>query len=556
MTRPALRGVLLPAPSDEDATIPVPARDVLSLLSSLRPGRSWLTRVENIYIAFFVVGIIIGLFWTASRRLGSLFVEVAAFYHFIWGPALIVLAFLGVLRYSTVQGFVSFSEPDCVHLLPTPILRRDLVRPRLLSATVLLAVVGAIAGVLLVVTSDGSHSGGRVGLGALAGVALGVLLIAASWHVQRLRWATALVMRLTLPLLGLAVLIAFLQTSDSGTAKLVALWSGPWGWGILPLTAGAPSYSYAALGALCVLALIAAVSVFQTAGSWTLVGFRVRARTRSQVVASLYAFDYRSVGQAAKTDKAQNWQGRLRLPRPVRPVLTVPWHGALALLRSPVRLGWGIVLAGAGMYLLALQPFRQGALFAGAIALYLAASSLLEPLRQEVDTPGAAKVLLPWRFEKVLWLHCLLPAVIMIVVGMLTLAVGLAAGFLKANAAGTLMILTIPLVSVATMSAGLSSRRGGRVSTNLVGFAAMDTTGFSWIFVIFQLAFWAILSLAATVLAVWVLARSNFPIDLTFAAVLVVLILIAGAMQWGMATKQRPGLMERMAEIQQGNREA
>ena len=556
MTRPALRGVLLPAPAEEDATVPVPARDALSLLSSLRPGRSWLTRVENIYIAVFVVGIIIGLFWTASKRLGSLFVEVAAFYHFIWGPALIVLVFLGVLRYSTIQGFVSFSEPDCVHLLPTPILRRDLVRPRLISAMVLLAVVGAIAGILLVVTSKGSHSGGRVGLGVLAGVALGVLLIATSWHVQRLRWATALVMRLTLPLLGLAVLIAFLQTSTNETAKLAALWSGPWGWGILPLTAGAPAYTYAALGALVVLALLAGASIFWTAGSWTLVGFRVRARTRSQVVASLYAFDYRSVGQAAKTSKAKNWQGVLRLPHPVRPMLTVPWHGALALLRSPVRLGWGIVLAGAGMYLLALQPLRQGALFAGAIALYLAASSLLEPLRQEVDTPGAAKVLLPWRFEKVLWLHCLLPAVLMIVAGLLTLAVGLAAGFLTVNAAGTLLILTIPLVCVATMSAGLSSRRGGRVSTNLVGFAAMDTTGFSWIFVIFQLALWAIVSIAATVVSVWLLSRSSFPLDLTFAAVLVVLILIGAAMQWGMANEQRPGLMERMAEAQQGKTSA
>ena len=173
MTRPTLRGTLLPAPAEEDAGVPVPARDALSLLASLRPGRSWLTRLENIYIAVFVVGIIIGLFWTASKRLGTLFVDVASFYHFIWGPALIVLVFLGVLRYSTVQGFVTFSEPDCVHLLPTPILRRDLVRPRLISATVLLAIVGAIAGILMVVTSDGSHSGGRVGLGALAGLALG-----------------------------------------------------------------------------------------------------------------------------------------------------------------------------------------------------------------------------------------------------------------------------------------------------------------------------------------------------------------------------------------------
>lgn len=552
MTRPTLRGTLLPAPPAEEAEIPVRARDALSLLTTLRPGRSWLTRLENVYIAAFVVGILLALFWTASKRLGTLFVEVAAFYHFIWGPALIALVFLGILRYSTVQGFVSFSEPDCLHLLPTPIRRSDLVRPRLVTATVLLAIVGALAGILVVVTSAGSHSAARIGQGALAGVALGVLLLAASWHVQRLRWATALAMRLTLPLLGLAVLLAFLQ-SGGRTARLVALWSGPWGWGILPLTSGAPAYTIAALGALCALALAAGISVLATAGGWTLGGFRVRARTRSQVVASLYTFDYRSVGQAAKADKAQNWQGRVRLPRPVRPALTVPWHGALGLLRSPIRLGWSILLAGAGMYLLALQPLRLGALFAGAVALYLAASSLLEPLRQEVDTPGAAKVLLPWKFERVLWLHCLVPAGIMIVAGALTLAIGLAAGFLTANAAGSLLILTVPLVFVVTLGAALSSRRGGRVSTNLVGLAAMDTMGFSWIFVIFQLAMWAIVSMAATALAVWLLARSGFRMSALLPEIFAVLALAAVAMKLVVSAKQQPGLLERIAEVQKGN---
>lgn len=554
MTRPQLRATLLPAPGAEGAEIPVRAREPLSLLGRLRPGRSWLTRFENLYIAAFVVGILVALFWTASKQLGTLLVEVAAFYEFIWGPALLVLVFAAVLRYSTVQGFVSFSEPDCLYLLPSPVRRSDLVRPRLVSATVLLAIVGALAGILVVVTSEGSHSGTRVGLGMLAGLALGVLLLAASWHVQRLRWATALAMRLTLPLLGLAVLLAFLQ-SGGRTARLVALWSGPWGWGILPLTSGAPGYTFAALGALCALALAAGVSVFLTAGGWTLGGFRVRARTRSQVVASLYTFDYRSVGQAAKADKAQNWQGRVRLHRPVRPKLTVPWHGALSLLRSPLRLVWGIVLGGAGMYLLAMQPLRMGALFAGAVALYLAASSLLEPLRQEVDTPGTAKVLLPWRFERVLWLHCLLPAAILIVAGVLTLVAGLIAGFLTVNAAGSMLILTIPLVCVVTLGAALSSRRGGRVSTNLVGLAAMDTTGFTWVFVIFQLATWALVSIGGTGLAVWLLARSGFAFGRLLPEIFAVLALAAVAMSLVVSAKQRPGLMERMAEFQKGSLE-
>jgi hypothetical protein len=362
-----------------------------------------------------------------------------------------------------------------------------------------------------------------------------------------------LVIRLTIPLVGLIVLLAFAQTGGH-TTRFIGLWSGPWGWGILPLASGAPSYGIAALGALCVLALAAGISLFRTAGNFTLEGFRVRARTRSQVVASLYAFDYRSVGQAARGEKTQTWQGRIRPRAPRRPVLTVPWHGALTLLRSPVRLGWGIVLAGAGMYLLALQPTQQGALWAGGVALYLAASSLLEPLRQEVDTPGAAKVLLPWRFEKVLWLHCLLPIGIMVAAGLLTLLGGLAVGALTGLATGTLVILIIPLTFVVVLCAALSARGGGRVSTNLVELAAMDTTGFSWIFVIFQLILWAVVSLAATVLAVWLLGRSEseFAFKPVLAAVFAALTVLALLMQRAVQAKMGPGFFERLLEAQKG----
>ena len=227
MTRPSLRGALLAPPGPDGATSPVEARGVLTLLASLRPGRSWGARAQNVYITAFTIAVIVGLFWSLSKRAGSLFVQVANFYHFVWGPPLIVLIFLGAFRYSTVQGFVSFSEPDCFYLLPAPLRRRDLVRPRLAAAMVLLAAVGAIAGALTVVGSAGSHSGQRLGEAALAGLALGTLVVAGSWHVQRLRWATVWALRLTLPALGLTILLAFAQVGGH-TAKYVGLWSGPW----------------------------------------------------------------------------------------------------------------------------------------------------------------------------------------------------------------------------------------------------------------------------------------------------------------------------------------
>ena len=258
------------------------------------------------------------------------------------------------------------------------------------------------------------------------------------------------------------------------------------------------------------------------------------------MVASLYALDYRSVAVAGRGDKAQTWQARVRLPLPRRSVLIVPWHGAVALLRSPVRLGWGVVLAGAGTFLLALQPTRQGSLWAGAVALYLAATSLLEPLRLEVDASGTAKVLLPWRFESVLWLHCLLPAMVMIAAGFLSLAGGLALGYLTGAGAAAVAMLAIPLSFVVTLAAALSARRGGRILNNMVNLVAMDTTGFTWFVVVIQLAMWAILAMAVTVVMVTVLGRPGLSVDTRLFEVLVVLILLAVALQRGLVAKRRP----------------
>ena len=539
MARPALRNLLLAPASPDGATAAVEARGVMALLASLRPGRSLVARAQTLYITGFTVAVVVGLFWSLSRRVGSLLLEIAGFYHFAWGAPAVLLVFLAAFRYSTVQGFVSFSEADCLYLLPAPLRRRDLVGPRLQTAALLLGVCGALVGILAVTGSGGPRTGGRIGEAALAGFALGVLVVAGSWHVQRLRWATVWVLRLTLPALGLVILLGFAQ-GGGRVARFAGLWSGPWGWGILPLASGSPGYGVVGLGLLWALAIAGAISLVRTSGACSVESFRVRARTRSQVVASLYAFDYRSIGQASKPAKTLTWQARIRPRLPRRPILVVPWHGAVALLRSPVRLGWGVMLAGAGMVLLARQPSGQGAIWAGAVALYLAATSLLEPLRLEVDTPGTAKVLLPWRFDKVLWLHCLLPISIMIVTGLVSVAGALALGYLTAPGAATVAILAVPLSFVVILAAALSARRGGRVSNNLVNMAAMDTTGFTWFFVLLQLAVWAILALAVTGLIFVALGRQGFSLGTNLGIVFVGLVALAVALQRGLVTQRPP----------------
>ena len=546
--RPSLRGVLLaPDASGLDDYTPVEARGVLALLASLRPGRSWGARAGTLYVSVLTIAMMVGLFWGLSKRLGAILVEVAGFYHFAWGAPVIVLILLVAFRYSTLQGFVSFTEPDCLLLLPAPLRRRDLVLPRLGTAAILVGVVGALASTLVAVVSHGTaQSGGRIGIAALVGFALGVLVVAGSWHVQRLRWATVWTLRLTLPAVGLAVLLGFAQGAES-SARLAGLWSGPWGWGILAVggSAGMGGASHgsasgiAALALLCALAVVGGISVFRTAGRCSIEEFRSRARTRSQVVASLHALDWRSAGLATRGSKARTWQAWVRIRMPRRQMLIVPWHSAVALLRSPVRLVWGVVLAGAGMVLLAHQPTGQGTLWAGAVALYLAATSLLEPLRLEVDSPATARLFLPWPFDKVLWLHCLLPTAIVVIAGVLAVACATAFGYVTAGAFGAMMLLVIPLSLVVVLAAAFSARRGGRVSANLIEVASLDTTGFSFISVLLRLAVWAILALVVTVVAVLVVGRAHFAFGARLAEVFGGLVVLAIALQRGLVAMPR-----------------
>jgi hypothetical protein len=350
------------------------------------------------------------------------------------------------------------------------------------------------------------------------------------------------VLRLTLPALGLTILLGFAQGAGSTLSQAV-LWSGPWGWGILGVTAGeaggGSSYGIAGLVLLCLLALAAGISLFRTAGHCQIEEFRSRARTRSQVVASLHALDYRSAGLATKGSKARTWQARVRIGIPRRQILIVPWHSTVALLRSPVRLGWGIMLAGAGMVLLAHQPTGQGTLWAGAVALYLAATSLLEPLRLEVDSPATARLFLPWRLDKVLWLHCLLPTAIVVVAGVLAVGGATALGYVRVGAFSAIMLLLIPLSLVVVLAAAFSARRGGRVSANLINVAALDTTGFSFIFVLLRLAMWAILALVVAVVAVYLVGRAHFGFGVPLAEVFVGLVVLAVALQRGLVAMPR-----------------
>jgi hypothetical protein len=302
-----------------------------------------------------------------------------------------------------------------------------------------------------------------------------------------------------LPAVGLAVVVG-LAPRWGAAAQAAALWCGPWGWPLLPTGGLSLGRDLGGLLLIVALAALAWWSLARTAGKCSLESFRIRARTRSEVVAGLYAFDVRPVVTAGRQRWTAGWQRRLRLPVPRRKLLAVPWHSLVALLRSPLRLSWGVLLGGAGMTFLVIAPGRVGFIWLGAVALYLAATGLLEPLRMEVDASAASQILLPWSRGITWWRHCLVPAAVLIASGILGLAVAFAGGWASGTAFATGLILVVPSSLVAVLAAALSARRGGRVSTDVLNFGAGDTMGFSLIVILLWVFGWTILGIVSVAL--------------------------------------------------------
>ena len=484
------------------------ARDVLAARRELAPGGSLLKQAETVYLAALTVGILGSVMLGAWRGLGPFLLDLSRPYRSIAGAPAIFLVCLAVLRFCTWQGFASFSEADCAYLLTAPVPRRGLVWPRLRNAGLLLGFGGAAIGVLASL-APGIHSAHVAGVAqaAAAGLALGVLLVAAGWQVQRLPRVALWVLRLTMPALVLAAVLV-LGSRAGGAARQAVLWSGPWGWGLFSVTAGALVPGVIGLVLLGTAAGGGWVSLRRTAGSCSLETFRARARTRARMVAGLYSLDARAVVKASRGSRSAGWQSRLRLRVPRHAGLVIPWRGTLNLLHSPVRLLWSAALGGGGILILAAAPTRPGSLVGGSLALYLAAGSLLEPLRLEADAPAVSQVLLPWRYGTVLWLHCLLPSAILTGLGLVALAGGWAAGLVEGWVIPGACLLLVPQVVVMVLAAALSARRGGRLPTNILLLTAGDPIGAGGLLIVGWAVGWALLAIAAVALAVYVLASS------------------------------------------------
>jgi hypothetical protein len=443
-----------------------------------RPGPSLGSRLDALYtvgISTAIFGAL--LYGTASSALAS---SITPGTVPEWGPALALVALVAVARWGTWQGPVVFAAPDVAFLLGAPLSRRALAARPLARAVAAAAGAGVVAAAVVLVGLAGHGRG--VGAGPAAGLAIGLALllalgVAAAARVQcSARWSRAAAIALPLAVPVGAGLVAGAHTGHG--ARTAVLWSGPWGWALQPVAGATTTASVAALAALGVMTSAALVAAARGVATCPTERHVVRAEARAGAVASAWALDART---ARLTLQRAAGPGRMRRGRgvraPRRPALAIPWRDAASALRAPGRTLTGAVLA-AGAGALAVAAARHFAAESiAALGTYLAASTLLEPLRLETDQPSASQILVPRPFGRVLLGHVAIPlTVVATAAGLAGAAVAVAgAGPARAGALAAMALVVTPAI---VGCAALSSRRGGRLPMSVLTLgAAADPTG-------------------------------------------------------------------------------
>lgn len=392
-----------------------------------------------------------------------------------WAPAALLLAFGAALRFCLVQGPVIFPAADIEFLLCAPISRTYLIRRRLIRGLSMGALAGAACGLLLFAALRGGLDSGSVAVTApllascLAGCsALGLLAAALGWHVERSKRLARPILRyggLMFPLAGVLALLSLIIGPKTGGT--IALLSGPWGWAAAPAiaVAGGETLLLPVTGLLLAVATTLAVaSAFATTGKIPLEELSRRARLRRGLSGNLIMMDHRGAALAGKNatrDLAGRGIGGLlgRPPRPRRAILAVPWRDLLWACRNPGNLAWAAVFASGTIFALQAAPSSGPVALGAILAAYFAAAQVVEPVRVEAETTEAARRL-PYRYGELLLLHSVLPAVSLIVVGMLAATAGAAAGLITPGPLPLVAVLIVAGVFLSLLCAVAAAQRG------------------------------------------------------------------------------------------------
>ncbi len=397
----------------------------------------------------------------------------------------LVLVALGVfIRNARWRGPVVVAAADVGWLLPLPLDRGRVLRPRLFATAAITAIGAAILGLLGASVLHALRPATGIALvvlfplvGALVGV-LGVslaLLVEASPRLERLsqRWSVV-------PLIFGAALIAVAAISASngsrpGWVDDVITWSGPWGWAAYPIgvVGRAGSVGTGPLVALLALGLITFVAVVAAAracGAIPTQSLRVRARTATNVGAAVFMGDARQARLSIRASRAQAGRARTRVRLPRSSHLVVMWRDLTGVIRSPGQLGWsatfgfgaiGVIAAGAAASADGKPPIL---IIAVAVLLaYGAASSLVETARLDGDAPQIASQL-PVKFSGIAVRHAVVPSVFLAVIG----AVGWVAGVLLEPGLGWSGVAVVALCAPPLVAAALFNAYKGRLPLELV----------------------------------------------------------------------------------------
>ncbi|MEW2077552.1 DUF6297 family protein [Streptomyces sp. NPDC017966] len=388
-------------------------------------------------------------------------------------PAVLATVVLVLAERAMWQGPVLLERAALSWLLPQPVLRRALLLPRFVVASVTTTAIataaGAVAGFLLhalgagawwAATAGGAMTGATAGF---AGTALATLvqrhcdtgLRRRAW-IRRTAWAVVAVLWL---------LAAVSLAGGSWAGEQVVPWSGPWGWAALPLVAvagGAPAAAGWAGVALSALVLAAAGRAGADAATRIPARvLRTQAGTALRVQASLYSLDLRQARAAVRATRSRTVRSAVRLPFPRRVWLLVPWRDATALLRAPGRPAWAAIWAAVAVALLCLDGTPAAVPLMALPAGYLAAAQLAEPARLETDDVRRSAHL-PWPARVLALWHGAVPAAGLLVLFALGAAAAAGAGLWSDR------LLVLPALVPALVGAALVSAYRGVVPVHLM----------------------------------------------------------------------------------------
>ncbi|GAA2102674.1 hypothetical protein GCM10009759_37410 [Kitasatospora saccharophila] len=330
----------------------------------------------------------------------------------------------------------------------------------------------------------------RTGLPAALGwclpgaLCLPLLGVCAGLLVQRdpraARWARLLTPYATVLVLALATQSALAAAGHPvHWLERIELWSGPWGWAGLAALAPTPAavtgggLAAALLVLPTVLGLLAAD---RAAGTVPLGLLRERARTAAGVLAALRTVELRAARLvvASASGASDGGRRRVRLPVPRKPWLALYWRDALALLRTPARLGRAVLLAVPALLCAVPAHGTRGVLSWAVTVLallfgYLALAQLLEPARIETDDVRRSSWS-PYPFAGLMLRHAVVPAVLGLV---LSVAGAVAVLLLGGGATAWLAPLAVPPL----IAAGLVNACRGPARRDLLYRSPQPTGG-------------------------------------------------------------------------------